>query len=137
MYYKGGNMLHTMRHILGDDARWRSVLRGLNAEFWHQTVGTEEVEAYMSRAAGFDFSRVFEQYLRTTDIPVLKYASRGKSLDLWWEGVVPGFEVPVVVRVNGEALRVTVSEKPTSLALDEPLTSFELDRNFYMSVESE
>src|SRR5205823_8460541 len=26
MYYKGGNMLHTIRQIVGDDAKWRSIL---------------------------------------------------------------------------------------------------------------
>ena len=29
MYYKGGNMLHTIRQLVGNDAKWRQVLRGL------------------------------------------------------------------------------------------------------------
>ena len=32
MYYKGGNMLHTIRQIIGDDAKWRGILRGLNQD---------------------------------------------------------------------------------------------------------
>ena len=136
IYTKGAAVLHTMRHILNDDERWRSVLRGLNAEFWHQTVGTEEFEAYMSQASDFDFSLFFDQYLRTTDIPVLAYSNEGGSLSVWWDDVVPGFRVPVLLRINGEELRVTVAEEPTLIALEEPLESFELDRNFYMSVEA-
>ena len=35
MYSKGGNMLHTIRQIVGDDEKWRAILRGLNKTFWH------------------------------------------------------------------------------------------------------
>jgi aminopeptidase N len=136
MYYKGGNMLHTMRHVLADDVRWRAMLRGLNREFWHRTVGTAEVEAYISRACGFDFGRVFDQYLRTTQIPVLAYARREGGLAVWWENVVPGFRIPVLVHVDGEAKRVTVAAEPVVIPVADPAASFELDRNFYMKVEA-
>jgi hypothetical protein len=33
MYPKGGNMLHTIRNIINDDAKWLSILRGLNSRF--------------------------------------------------------------------------------------------------------
>ncbi|MFT4843338.1 MAG: aminopeptidase N [Planctomycetota bacterium] len=134
MYYKGGNMLHTMRHMLNDDAKWRGVLRGLNEEFWHKTIGTAEFEAYMSRKAGLDFNRVFEQYLRTTKIPVLAYEASAGSVSVWFENVVAGFAVPVVVRINGKEHRVQVSEKATKIKVAGKLESFELDRNFYMTV---
>ena len=135
MYYKGGNMLHTMRHMLGDDARWRRVLRGLNETFWHQTIGTEEFEAYMSRECDMDYSKVFDQYLRTTDIPVLQWRVDGGAVVAKWSDVVEGFEVPVVVLVNGEPRRVTIGPEPVKLAFDGAFEGFELDRNFYMSTE--
>ncbi|MFN3242807.1 MAG: M1 family metallopeptidase [Planctomycetota bacterium] len=137
MYYKGGNMLHTMRHVLDDDVRWRKVLRGLNEHFWHQTIGTAEFEAYMSRECGFDFGKVFDQYLRTTRIPVLcrSFDDDAGELVLWFEGVVPGFEVPVAVTVNGAERRVTVGEQKVRVPVEGALESFELDRNYYMTVE--
>ncbi|MBT8322207.1 MAG: M1 family metallopeptidase, partial [Eudoraea sp.] len=52
MYYKGSNMLHTLRQLLEDDALWRSILRGLNSEFYHQTVTTAQIENYMSEQTG-------------------------------------------------------------------------------------
>ena len=137
MYYKGGNMLHTMRHILDDDTKWREVLRGINAEFWHRTVTTEQVEAFISEKAGFDFSLVFDQYLRTTDIPILRYAASGDSVSLRWDKVVPGFRVPVVLKINGRQMRVTVSDKPTTINLGAKLTNLKLDRNFYMTVAAD
>lgn len=134
MYYKGGNMLHTMRHIVNDDEKWRQVLRGINEEFWHQTVTTDEFEAYISRASGFDFGPFFDQYLRTPAIPVLAYERAEGGVSLWWQGAVSDFEVPVVVRLNGEERRVLVSAEPTRIDLAGPLRSIELDRNFYMDV---
>lgn len=136
MYYKGGNMLHTMRHMLNDDEKWRAVLRGLNSEFWHKTIGTAEFEAYMSRECGFDFACVFEQYLRTTKIPQLAYEAGDGSVKVRWENVVPGFKVPVVVRINGQEHRVQVAEKPIEIPVKGKLESFELDRNFYMTVKA-
>ncbi|MEM8710942.1 MAG: M1 family aminopeptidase, partial [Planctomycetota bacterium] len=135
MYYKGGNMLHTMRHIVDDDERWRRVLRGINDQFWHETVTTEEFEAYISAECGFDFGPLFDQYLRTTQIPVLAYEATERGASLWWKNTVPGFEVPVVVRLNGAERRLSVGTEPTRVDLEGPLTSFELDRNFYMDTE--
>jgi aminopeptidase N len=137
MYYKGGNLLHTMRHMLDDDERWRSMLRGLNAEFWHRTIGTEEFEAYISSATGFDFGPIFDQYLRTTDIPVLKYTSEGRTLELWWENVVPGFRAPVELHLNGVAIRIDVAEAGTEFTMKRSLQEIDLDRNFYMTLEPE
>ncbi|MFK7742773.1 MAG: M1 family metallopeptidase, partial [Planctomycetota bacterium] len=134
MYYKGGNMLHTMRHILGDDAKWRRVLRGLNEEFWHQTIGTKEFEAYISRECGFDFDRVFEQYLRTTKIPELNYRIDGSQLKLSWANTVEGFALPVIVHVNGTPKRVVVGTDGAKVECDEAVESVDLDRNFYMKL---
>src|SRR5437867_13408877 len=38
MYYKGGNMLHTIRQIIADDDKSLRILRGANATFWHKTI---------------------------------------------------------------------------------------------------
>lgn len=136
MYDKGGNLLHTMRHVLDDDELWRRTLRGMNEVFRRRTVTTEEFEDYLRHATGFDFRPFLDQYLRTTKIPVLTYEATDAGLALWWEDVVPGFSIPVVVRVNGREQRVQVGEPPTVLPLEGPLESFELDRNFYMETEA-
>ncbi|MHC5066245.1 MAG: M1 family metallopeptidase [Planctomycetota bacterium] len=135
MYYKGGNMLHTMRHVLNDDEKWRQVLRGINQQFWHKTVTSAEFEAWFSEAAGYDFGCFFDQYLRTTDIPLLRYEAREGSVAVWFEDVVPGFRAALLLRINGEEERVLVSEAAREIALTGELQSFELDRNFYMRLQ--
>src|SRR5438132_240723 len=62
MYDKGGNMLHTIRQLVDDDARWRGILRGLNKTFWHQTVTGKQVEDYISRQSGINLGKVFDEY---------------------------------------------------------------------------
>lgn len=134
MYYKGGNLLHTMRHALGDDELWRATLRGLNERFRHRTVTTEELETYVCRATGVDFRPVFEQYLRTAELPLLRHEPTDDGLRVWFERVVPGFELSVVLWLDGEARRVTVSEEPRALDLGGPPARVELDRNVYVDV---
>ncbi|WP_373072250.1 M1 family metallopeptidase, partial [Zeaxanthinibacter enoshimensis] len=88
MYYKGANMLHTLRQLLEDDELWRSILRGLNEEFYHQTVTTQQIENYLSRRTGKDLSAFFDQYLRTTDIPVLQYELKGNNIRYRYTDIV-------------------------------------------------
>lgn len=132
MYYKGGNMLHTLRHMIDDDEKWRKMLRGLNETFWHRTVTTEQVEGYLIAESGIDLRGYFDQYLRTTDIPVLAYKTEGRQLTYQFEKAVDNLKFPVRVRVNGESKWIHPSPEPQVMTMDEPIKAFEVDRNFYI-----
>jgi len=133
MYYKGGNMLHAIRHTINDDNKWRSILRGLNKKFWHQTVGTNEIESYISQESGIDFALFFDQYLRTTKIPVLNYQVDGNRLDYQYQNVVPGYDYPLRVQINGEVVSIKPTEELQTLLRDEAIETFEVDRNFFVN----
>src|SRR5262245_7043453 len=135
MYPKGGNMLHTIRQIINDDAKWLSILRGLNADFWHQTVTTQQIESYISNKAGIDLSKVFDQYLRTAKIPLLKYQIKGKTVSFRYDRVVEGFAMPIRVRINGKEVTLTPTSTTKSFEFSEDIKAFEVDRNFYIDVE--
>ncbi|HET9526787.1 MAG TPA: M1 family metallopeptidase [Pyrinomonadaceae bacterium] len=135
MYPKGGNMLHTVRHLINDDAKWLSILRGLNADFWHQTVTTEQIESYIGKNAGIDLSKVFDQYLRTTNIPLLRYKLNGKTASFHYERVVKGFAMPIRVNINGKEMKITPTETPQTLDFAEEIKTFEVNRNFYIEAE--
>jgi len=132
MYYKAGNMLHSIRHIIDDDDKWRRILRGLNREFWHQTVTTRQVENYISQQAGIDFSKYFDQFLRSTRIPEFHYQISEQQLIYWYDNVVDGFAYPLQVQVNGQTLRIQPRQDKQTRHLPDPITSFEVDRNFYV-----
>jgi len=132
MYYKGGNMLHTIRQLVNDDEKWRSILRGLQSTYRHQVVTGQQVRDYISSHSGMDLSKVFQQYLNTTKIPVLEYRVNGTTLSYRWADVVPGFAMPVRVTVGGETklLRPTESWQTTTVPSGATLT---VDRNFYVT----
>jgi aminopeptidase N len=132
MYPKGGNMLHTIRQVINDDAKWLSILRGLNADFWHQTVTTQQIETYISTKSGVDFSKVFDQYLRTTKIPLLRYKINGKSVTFNYEKVVKGFAMPIRVTINGKEVKLTPTEVNQTFEFPEEIKTFEVNRNFYI-----
>ena len=137
MYPKGGNMLHTIRHVINDDAKWLSILRGLNADFWHQTVTTQQIESYISTKAGIDLSKVFDQYLRTTQIPLLRYSVIGKTITFNYEHVVKGFAMPLRVNINGKEMKITPTETKQTIDFPDEIKSFEVNRNFYIETAKE
>lgn len=132
MYSKGGNLLHTIRHIINDDEKWRGILRGLNKDFRHQTVTTEQIETYISKNAGINLSKIFDQYLRTTNIPVLQYKTDGKTLTYKFDKVVKGFSMPLRVSINGKEISITPKEEMQTFTSTDEIKTFEVNRNFYI-----
>jgi len=133
MYYKGANLLHTIRQVVNDDEKWREILRGLNKEFYHSNVTTKQVEDYISEKAGVDLSKVFDQYLRDIRIPTLEYNINGDQLSYRWINTVRGFHMPIKVYVNSKEMWI----KPEAGrwlgdVLESDVTSFSVDDNFYV-----
>jgi len=136
MYYKGGNILHTIRSVINNDEKWRGILRGLNSEFWHKTVTTQQVESYITQKAGIDLSNVFDQYLRTTKVPLLRYKIEGSNLSFKYDRVIPGFAMPIRVAINGKEVAMTPTETMQSMTFPEAITSVVINRNFYVESEA-
>jgi len=132
MYYKGGNMLNTLRQIVNDDAKWRSILRGLNSTFYHQTVTTKQIEDYLSAKVGINLSKVFDQYLRDTRIPTLEYSFNESTLKYRWTNTVSGFDMPVKVLINEAEITLNPKEDWTELDTPSKIEKMEVDKNFYV-----
>ena len=101
MYYKGANILHTLRQLIADDQKWRAILQGLNKDFYHQTVTSHQVETYISEKSGIHLTQFWEQYLRTTMIPNLQYSIQQNQLRYRYTDIIKGFAMPVQVKING------------------------------------
>ncbi len=133
MYYKGANMLHTIRQLVGDDAKWRTVLRGVQQTFARTTVHGADVQAYISKASGIDLSTVFAQYLTTTKIPVLEWKSDTGGVQVRWGDVVPGFTMPVRLVSGNASVQVTPGSSWTRV--DIPMSTngtLRVDENYYV-----
>ncbi|MDB5119573.1 MAG: peptidase [Sphingobacteriales bacterium] len=98
MYFKGANMLLTIRSVINDDNLWLDILRGLNNEFGLKTTTTEEVVNYINNRSGKDLTSIFNQYLRHSNIPLLeyKYISQHKIAYRWVTNE-KNFSMPFVI----------------------------------------
>jgi aminopeptidase N len=118
MYPKGGVLLNTVRTIINDDAKWLSILRGLNKTFYHQTVTTEQIVGYINKESGMNLTPVFDQYLRYNTLPVLEIASYRGRLACRWVANEKSFAMPVKLRVKGgEYQLVNISSQWQPLTL--------------------
>jgi aminopeptidase N len=133
MYPKGANMLHTIRQIVKDDAKWKTILRGLNSTFYHQTVTTKQIEDYMSAQVGIDLNKVFSQYLRTTEIPTLEYYFKDGHLGYRWSNSVKNFDMPVKVNLNGIETWLKPTTAWSNLKVDSEKTDLKVDIDFYVA----
>lgn len=136
MYYKGANMLHTLRQLVNDDEKWRQILRTLNSKFYHQTVTTQQIEDCLAEESGLDLKGFFNQYLRTTKIPILEYNVEGKKLNYKWTNTVEGFKMPIQIEINGESQWIKPSSENKTLKLKSKNSKIVVDRDFYITVKA-
>jgi aminopeptidase N len=133
MYYKGGNMLHTLRQIVNDDEKWRGILRGMNKDFYHQVVKGSQVENYLSEKTGMHLKSFFNQYLRDTRIPVFEYSIKGNDFIFRWNNCVPGFNMPLKIYISGKEQIVKPTPFLTSLKLDIENAVIKIDPGYYVA----
>jgi len=136
MYPKGANMLHTIRQIVNDDAKWKSILRGLNKTFYHQTVTSKQIEDYINEQSGINFNRVYAQYLTTTKIPVFEYMFKNGTLGYHWTNCVSKFDMPVKVKVNGVETWLKPTTDWQSIKTENEDRKLEVDKNFYVTTSN-
>lgn len=135
MYYKGANMLHTIRQVLDDDDQWREMLRGLNREFYHQTVHTEQIETYISNAVGRNLTPVFDQYLRDVRIPVLQYYWQDNVMHYQWVNCVPDFNMPVKIWVGKTDVWLDANTEWSTHTFEKPAKKVEMDPDIYATIK--
>ncbi len=110
IYDKGTAIMYMIRMMTNDDEKFRQMLRGLGKEFYHKTVTTQQVESYIASHTGLDLTAFFNQYLRTTDIPVIEYSIRHKKMRYRFVNTVNGFTLPLTVTANN----ITAPLTPTT-----------------------
>ena len=130
LYTKGANLLHTLRQIARDDEIWRMILRGLNSEFYHQTVDTKQIEEYISSKIGFDLTTFFDQYLRDIRIPNLEYSISEGLLTYRWINVIDNFTMPLEIEVLGKNIWIypTTNKKSIDINSDK----IKIDKDYYV-----
>lgn len=143
MYFKGANLLHTIRQVIDNDSKFKQILRGLNEKFYHSITNTKEVESYFIQQSGKKLNKIFDQYLRDTRIPVLEYelATRAGTTNSYqlkyrWSQVVEGFDMPVKIWINGKYVWIKPAEKMQTMTVNGKMpTEIKADPNFYINTQ--
>ncbi|MBD3580904.1 M1 family metallopeptidase [Flavobacterium selenitireducens] len=115
MYPKGAWVLHTLRHVVDNDAKWWKMLLKYSEHFKHKIITTQDVDDYFSKEMGMDLTPVFDQYLRSVKIPVLSFEEKDGKVSYRYDNIEPGFDMPVDILVNGKKKRITPSAKSLEL----------------------
>jgi aminopeptidase N len=131
IYTKGANLLHTLRQIADNDELWRSILRGLNSNFYHQTVETKQIEDYISSKIGLDLSSFFDQYLRDVRIPKFEYSILNGVLTYRWIEVIQNFTMPIEINVDGENIKLYPTTQKKSIKIESE--TIKVNKNYYVN----
>jgi len=111
MYYKGSNMIHLIRKVINNDKVFRNMLIEMGKKFYHQSVTAKQVEELMITYSGRNLQPIFNQYLKTTLIPVFEYEIINGEIKYHFTHVVDGFQLNLPVYINGRVIRLNVSAK--------------------------
>ena len=134
MYYKGGNMIHIIRQVMNNDEKFRMMLREMNKTFYHSTVTTKQIEDFIIKQSGYNFQPLFNQYLRTKDVPILeiKVIEEGKKYECRFTNCNPDFTIPL--RIKGTDNWITPTTKWCKIKLKKE--ALEIDENFYIGTQT-
>ncbi|MGV0947932.1 M1 family metallopeptidase [Empedobacter falsenii] len=132
MYYKGANMIHTLRTWMNNDEKFRQMLRGLNKEFYHQTVTTEQIENYIAKFSGLNLNAFFNQYLRTVKVPILELKQNGNKVEYRYTNVVDGFTMPLRLKDSDVTINPTTNWQTINNSTITKAIDVTINPNYYI-----
>lgn len=132
MYYKGANMIHTLRTWMNNDEKFRQMLRGLNKEFYHQTVTTEQIENYIAKFSGLNLNTFFNQYLRTIKVPTLELKQNGNKVEYRYTNVVDGFAMPLRLKDSDVTINPTTNWQTINNSTITKAIDVTINPNYYI-----
>jgi aminopeptidase N len=131
IYDKASNMIHTIRQVVNDDKVFRNMIREMNKQFYHQAIETGDIEKFMSTYTKMDLSKIFDQYLRSSQAPKLEYAMSGKNIKYRWNCNVAKFNMPLKIMVDNNEKWIYPTDTWKILEANE----LKVDENFYIKLE--
>lgn len=138
MYFKGANMINTLRFVINDDEKWWNILNNFTSEFKHTTTDTESVVAFFEAETGLELTPFFDQYLRYTKLPQLQFKKEKNVISYRWKTDVENFEIPVELSNDAEEIRIYPTNKWQKL--DQEISTKHLKVNlkkFYITTDLE
>jgi aminopeptidase N len=133
MYFKGANLLNTIRSIYDNDELWWETLKDYTETYKHQIIDTETTENFFDDATEVDLEPIFDQYLRHTDLPKLQFRKKEGKTQARWIADVEDFKMPVDIFIDGKEVRITPTDEWGDLKENIALNKIEVnDLEFYI-----
>ncbi|MBX2846086.1 MAG: M1 family metallopeptidase [Saprospiraceae bacterium] len=142
-YYKGALMLGTISQLVESNRDWFGTLQKIQQEFAApRTISTEELQAFMEQELRIELDKIFDQYLRTTEVPTLRVKLMKQGKDQYavyrWENVVEGFDMPIKMktgRYDDKWIYPTEKWKKAKISKSTDMNFFGIDdRSFYINL---
>jgi aminopeptidase N len=111
MYWKACNMIHSIRNMLHNDSKFRAILLKMNVVFYHKTVTTQQIESFLIKETHLDLQPVFDQYLRTIQIPTFNYFIDNNKLFFKLSNCNNNLEMPIFIEEINKTLQTNCQWK--------------------------
>lgn len=130
-YEKGASLVHMIRMIMDDDAKFFGMLREMNTRYYHRLVSGKEIETFLTEYSGKNLTKLFDQYLRQSNIPTLEIEREKGRIAYRWSDCVPGFNMPVLVKIDEKNTWLSATDNWQELPLKAKKVS--VDENFLVN----
>lgn len=135
-YMKGWAIIHMIRTILDDDTKFLELLHSLNTDFYHTVVTSRQIERYIIKKSGIDFTSLFEQYLRTAQVPTLEYKLKGNELWYRYSNCIDSFAMPIKTNLTKESwIYPTTVWQSHKIEANNLTDTLKPDLNFYIKTK--
>ncbi|WP_026976348.1 M1 family metallopeptidase [Flavobacterium tegetincola] len=104
MYYKGSQMLNTLRNAIDNDEKWWSIMKKFALTYRHKIIDSKEVIQFFSKESGLKLNAFFAQYLENTILPTLEIKQCGKTIKYRYTNIVNDFSLPIHILVDGKKM---------------------------------
>jgi len=135
-YDKGAAMIHMIRTIMNNDEEFRMMLREMNYTFAKQTVTGEQIESFINEYANKDFSKLFDQYLRTKQIPILEFTPNDENIVQYrWTHCIAGFNMPITISIENEEIWLYPTDEWQEFRTPIEIADISISNNYYISIQ--
>ena len=114
-YMKGALTLQGLRFVIDNDSLFFDILKTYYNKSKFSIVSVKDFTDFVNVKANQDLSWYFNQYLYDRRCPRLEYIATqdGETviIEMKWSNVNPNFVLPVELKVNGDPIRVNVSNE--------------------------
>jgi aminopeptidase N len=135
MYYKGTQILNTLRSAVDDDEKWWNMLKKFAVTNRYKIIESKDVIAFFSEETGLDLKPFFDQYLKQTAIPILELKTDDTNLQYRFMNTSDIFTLPIHLLINNEKTNLNPTSTWQTLKIKAASEVFFPQNLFYIKLK--